>query len=391
MSEFYTVSEIRPSDRRSLAEVDALLAAEGIRRDKNLDYTCGLFDEDYNLVGTGSCFGSTLRCLAVSRAHQGEGLMNRIVTELVNEEFRCGNTHLFVYTKCSSAFFFRDLGFHELVRVEDQVVFLENRRDGFRSALAKWKQETGDFLEAHGPEPHTLEPHTPEKHGAASGPAETGAPAGQTQTCAPEKPVGAIVMNANPFTLGHRHLVEQAAAACSLVHLFLLSEDRSLVPFAVRKKLVLEGTGDLPNVLLHESGPYIISGATFPSYFQRDSAAVIESHARLDLEIFSRIAAELGITRRYVGEEPFSEVTGIYNRIMQEALPQRGVDCVVVPRKAADAGRPISASDVRLTLKAGDFETLKFLVPESTLRFFQSPEAAPVLENIRAAENVIHY
>ena len=89
-------------------------------------------------------------------------------------------------------------------------------------------------------------------------------------------------MNANPFTLGHQYLVETAAASCDLLHLFIVSEDSSLVPFSVRKKLVMEGTAHLSNICYHESGPYIISSATFPSYFQKDETAVIESHARLD-------------------------------------------------------------------------------------------------------------
>ena len=107
----YSISEIRKNDRYAVSQMDALLKEEGIRRDGNLDYSCGLYDEDYELVGTGSCFGNTLRCLAVSRAHQGEGLMNEIVTHLINVQFARGNTHLFVYTKCSSAKFFADLGF----------------------------------------------------------------------------------------------------------------------------------------------------------------------------------------------------------------------------------------------------------------------------------------
>ena len=42
--------------------------------------------------------------------------------------------------------------------------------------------------------------------------------------------VAAIVMNANPFTLGHQYLVEKAAAENDLVHLFMVSEDASLFP-----------------------------------------------------------------------------------------------------------------------------------------------------------------
>ena len=203
-------------------------------------------------------------------------------------------------------------------------------------------------------------------------------------------------MNANPFTNGHLYLVEKACAENDLVHLFMVSEDASLVPFAVRKRLIMEGTAHLPNLIYHESGPYVISSATFPSYFQKDETAVIESHAFLDLQVFAKIAAALNIGVRYVGEEPTSLVTGIYNRIMQEELPKAGVACVVVPRKEAPAGsasggQAISASTVRQFLKDGRFDELRDLVPDSTLRYFESPEAAPVLARIRNEENVIHY
>ena len=57
----YTLSEIRPDDRRSMAQVRALLEQEGIALDGNLDYTCGLFDEDDQLAATGSSFGSCPR------------------------------------------------------------------------------------------------------------------------------------------------------------------------------------------------------------------------------------------------------------------------------------------------------------------------------------------
>ena len=63
MSE-YTLSQVSPTDKTTLAEIDALLQKEGIRRDGNLDYICAMFDEDYHVIGTGSCFGNTLRCFA---------------------------------------------------------------------------------------------------------------------------------------------------------------------------------------------------------------------------------------------------------------------------------------------------------------------------------------
>ena len=133
----YTLSKIHPDDRRGMAQVRALLEQEGISLDGNLDYTCGLFDEDDNLAATGSSFGSTLRCFAVDRAHQGEGLLNQIVSHLVERLTGQGRTHLFVYTKVSAAKFFQDLGFYEIARVEGALAFLENRKNGFARFCAR--------------------------------------------------------------------------------------------------------------------------------------------------------------------------------------------------------------------------------------------------------------
>ena len=309
MSDYY-ISQIYPSDKRANDEVDALLISEGIRRDANLDYTCGMYDDEMHIIATGSCFGNTLRCFAVSHEHQGEGLMNSIVSHLIEFQFSRGNTHLFLYTKCNSAKFFGDLGFYEIARIDGQIVFMENRKTGFQNYLRTFAK---DAL----PEGLTAE--------------------------TPTRKIAALVMNANPFTLGHQYLIEKAAAENDLLHLFIVSEDASLVPFKIRKQLVMKGT-----------------------------------------------AKVLGITRRYVGEEPTSLVTGIYNRIMSEKLPEQGIECIVVSRKTCE-DTPISASNVRLALQNGDYDTLSKLVPQTTLDYFKSPEAIPVIERIRQQENVIHY
>lgn len=344
----YTISQINPKDSRSLAQVDALLWQEGIRRDKNLDYICAMYDEDYNIIATGSCFCNTLRCFAVSSSHQGEGLLNEVITHLIDVQCQKGNIHLFLYAKISSARFFGDLGFYEIARVDDTLVFMENRRTGFSDYLSRL-----------------------------------------SRTRRPGKSA-ALVMNANPFTLGHQYLVEKAASECDTLHLFILSEDASLIPFSIRKKLVLENTAHLPNVICHDSGPYIISNATFPSYFLKDDETVIRSHARLDLTVFKKIADALSVTCRYVGKEPTSQVTGIYNQIMTSELPSVGIDCVIVPRKKTN-GMPISASTVRQYIQKKDFDALGSMVTASTLNYFQSEEALPVIQRICESENVVHY
>jgi len=347
MSE-YTISKVYLSDKRAINQIKGLLEQEGITLDANLDYICGMYDEDYNIIATGSCFGPTLRCFAVSKKHQGEGLLNQIITHLMDVQFERGNMHLFLYTKVNTAKFFEDLGFHEIARVDGTLVFMENRRDGFPGYLRRLEKTRTEGVSA------------------------------------------ALVMNANPFTLGHQYLVETAAAACDTLHLFVLSEDASLFPFPVRKKLVQEGTAHLGNVVLHDSGPYIISSATFPSYFLKDADSVAEAHARLDLAVFAKIAEALNISVRFVGEEPISAVTARYNRLMADSLPELGVECRVVPRKEL-YGRPISASLVRRSIQQGDWDTVSAMVPDSTYLWLRSPEAEPVIDAIRKASDVIHH
>lgn len=385
----YAISSVGPGDRYMQAEVDALLEREGIHRDQHLDYTAAMLDEDYHVIATGSLFGNTLRCMAVSSDHQGESLMNAIVSHLVEVQYSRGNYHLFLYTKCDSARFFGNLGFYEITRVpEENIVFMENKRTGFRDYLAALQRETQQAEATARGEANAGEPgpsHPAEGVRTPGGFCAAG-PAALNQS----ERVGAIVMNANPFTLGHRYLVEQARAACGVLHLFMVSEDVSLVPFSVRKKLILEGTKDIPGIIYHEAGSYIISSATFPAYFQKGDNAVIRSQAGIDARIFTQIAAALGITDRFVGDEPTSVVTGIYNEILSTALPEAGVACHIIPRKEAD-GKAISASTVRSCIHDGRLEAIRSLVPETTYRYFASPEAAAVIGRIQAAEEVVHY
>jgi len=341
------LSQVDPKDLRGMAQVDALLSREGIRRDRNLDYTCALFDEDGQAIATGSCFGNTLRCFAVSGAHQGEGLLNQVITHLIEYQASRGQFHLFLYTKAETARFFADLGFHEIARVDGKLVFMENRRDGFPGYLRQLEKTRRPGRSA------------------------------------------AIVMNANPFTLGHQHLVEQAAASCDTLHLFIVSEDRSFFPFAARKKLVEQGTAHIPQVVLHDCGPYIISSATFPSYFLKDEKEVIEGQARLDIQVFKRIAAVLEVSARWAGEEPFSQVTRLYNSVMAEELPKAGIRFVEIPR-AQEQGQAISASSVRSCLKNGDFESLGKMVPKTTMDYLTGPDAEPVLAKLRLSDHVVH-
>ena len=340
------ICEIPRSDTALQHQMDALLQREGIRRDSHLEYSCGLF-EDETLLAAGSLYHNTLRCLAVDDAHHGEGMMNQIVGHLTQAALCRGYSHLFLYTKPKNARLFVPLGFFPIAQVPE-LVFMENRRHGF-----------SDYL-------HALQAQAPCLPGSA-----------------------AVVMHANPFTYGHRYLLETACREQPQVHLFLLSEEFSPISYALRRKMTEEGTRDLQNLVLHPSGPYLISRVTFPSYFLRDEDQAIRAQAELDTAIFLRIAAALGICHRYVGEEPYSHTTALYNDVLCAALPQGGVELHVLPRLCQN-GSAISASGVRAAIHDGCPARIQNLVPESTRQVLLSEEAKAARAALAEADAVYH-
>ena len=318
----------RPFRGAFLDRLNAFLAADGLRYDPHVEFTvCAVEQEE--ILATGSLEGKICKCIAVSPAHQGEGLSATVLTTLRKEAFDRGHRHLFLYTKPKNRWMFEDLGFFPVAETSDTLL-MENQRRGLETFLA-----------------------------SLAAPACAGT-------------VGAVVANCNPFTLGHQYLITQAAARCDLLHLFILSEERSLVPAADRLALAKAGTAHLPNVLVHPGGDYLISSATFPTYFLKDESQGESVFCQLDLTLFAeRFAPALGITRRFVGTEPICPVTEAYNRAMQAFLPPRGIQVIELPRIAA-GGAPISASRVRALWQQGDFAALETLVPPDTLRYLRT-------------------
>lgn len=181
--------------------------------------------------------------------------------------------------------------------------------------------------------------------------------------------IGSIVMNCNPFTLGHRYLIEQAAANCDHLIIFVVQEDKSMFPFNDRLKLVIDGTSDLKNVTVVPSSEFIISSLTFSEYFNKSEIQDHHIDASLDVTLFAReIAPCLNISVRFAGEEPYDKVTKQYNDTMRAVLPEYGIEFVEIPRKEYD-GTPISASYVRELLKDRNFDEIGKIVPKTTLEY----------------------
>lgn len=326
------------SDKEKLEE---LLKKQGLQFDKFIEKIIGIFDGK-ELVATGSISGKTLRCLAVDDKYKGTNVINKLITELINLQYQRGQTHLFIYTKYDSYKSFEYMGFRKIIDVDKKVVLMENKVDGIEEYLkeiTRYKKEG--------------------------------------------KVISSIVMNCNPFTLGHQYLIEKASDESDYVHVFVVWEDKSTFPSEVRYRLIKEGIKHLKNVSIHRGENYIISSATFPTYFIKDNKEVVYMHAKLDIEIFGQfIVPTLGITKRYVGEENYCEVTRKYNEVMKELLPKRGIEVIQMKRRKED-GDIISASKVRKYLEEEEWEKIKKIVPKSTYNYLRSKEAQPIINKIK--------
>jgi [citrate (pro-3S)-lyase] ligase len=338
--------EIDLKNRNKVAAVREFLARFGLSFDAAVEYSMALY-RDEQIIATGSLAGEVLRNIAVDPALQGEGLNAAVVSNLIREAGRRGSYHYFIYTKPESAHLFSALGFSEIVRVEPYAVLLES---GIGS-ISEYCREIANKAASLSPGPRA-----------------------------------ALVVNCNPFTLGHRAVIAKAAAENAAVVVMVVEEDRSLFPFDIRVRLIQEGLSDCNNVLVLPGGKYVISAATFPGYFTRGEDTVL-AQTRLDTTVFAKfIAPALGITRRYVGDEPYCPVTNAYNQALFDILPRYGIEVRVMPRIQVD-GAAISASRVRELIRQEDWEGIRQLVPETTYRYLRSREAIPVIERIKAVNS----
>lgn len=302
------------------------------------DFTV-LLKKENSIIATGSLVGNILQYFAVLPHYRGEDLTGKLITLLREEAFQQGKEHLFLYTAPEKRTIFESLLFTE-VATADGVTLLETPGGSVKSFIRQQRAEVPMAVR--------------------------------------EKESGAIVLKADPFTLGHRYLIEKALKESSHLHLFLVSEEGGMFSYADRRKMLEAGTHDLSNVYIHPTGPYLVSMATFPRYFLRAKQDGVEAQCGLDIEVFGRyFIPAFHITRRFVGTEPFSAVTASYNEALATGLPRFGTALITLPRlcvsmTADTANRAarevfVSAKTVRTALRAGNTDVLRAFLPESTL------------------------
>ncbi|EHG7584006.1 TPA: [citrate (pro-3S)-lyase] ligase, partial [Citrobacter sedlakii] len=265
-------TRVKRSENIKMAAITQFLK----ENDLSIDTTVEVFitvTRDDRLIACGGIAGNIIKCVAISESVRGEGLALTLATELINLAYERHCTHLFIYTKTEYEALFRQCGFSTLANVPGIMVLMENsatRLKRYAESLTRLRHDG--------------------------------------------KKIGCIVMNANPFTNGHRYLIQQAAAQCDWLHLFLVKEDTSRFPYEDRFDLVIKGSADIPRLTVHRGSEYIISRATFPCYFIKEQSVINHCYTEIDLKIFRQhLAPALGITHRFVGTEPFCTVTAQYN------------------------------------------------------------------------------
>lgn len=298
------------------------------------------------LVATGAYHGRILRQIAVRADLRGQGLTALVVEELRKRLLARAVLSCLVYTKPAYQAVFASLGFRPLARAP-HAVLLECGPDALGAYLKQLR----------------------------------------AQASPPATDCGCIVMNANPFTRGHRWLVEQAQQRCGRLYLFILEENTTFFPAAVRQRLVRQGCADLPGVRVLGGGDYIISAATFPRYFIKKADQLAKTQAQLDVSLFTRhIAPVLSVGSRFAGQEPEDALTRLYNETMAALLPAAGIAFTEFPRiRSGDA--VISASRVRKAFLREQWDNIREMVPPTTLDYLQSPEALELRDSLREVFN----
>ncbi|UUM11853.1 GNAT family N-acetyltransferase [Clostridiaceae bacterium HFYG-1003] len=297
------------------------------------------------LIATASRSGNVFKYFGIHPDHQGENLTSILLGALLDDAFAQGIYHYFIFTSPASRPLFQAAGF-QLVMENEYAALLESGNRDINSYLGELRQELGE-------------------------------PAGTR---------GAIVMNLNPMTLGHLYLIETARRQVDELIIFLVEEDLSLVPFRDRLAIAREAARDLPGVKVLPGGPYIISQATFPTYFLKRMDDELAAYTTTDAGIFANYyARQLGITHRFVGEEPLDPVTGAYNEALARELGKTGIAFSIIPRVEAEGG-VISASRVRRHLARDEYEQAFRLVPPATRRYLESTAGADLITKIKAEE-----
>ena len=395
------IQTLNPTTLRQRQRIEAFLKRNGLRFD-DMHYYAAVTDDDGEMIAGGGLKGNVIKCVAVDDAHKGEAIANTLISHLIAHANEEGHSNVMLFTKPKNRQLFESLSFRLLAEAPEAVL-METGIGGINNMveqLKKIKEEsekykeynkeckedskeckenseeckeeektnlntsTSQHLNTTTPQhlntstPHPLNPSTPQP----------------LTTTTPLR--GVVVMNCNPFTLGHRYLIEQAAKQVERLFVMVVREDCSLFAYAERKAMVEQGVAHLKNVTVIDGSEYAISQATFPIYFLKRLDDAADTQMLLDLDLFRRhIAPALGATVRFVGTEPTDQLTRRYNQLMHEVLAD-----VRETARLEKEGNAVSASRVRKAMEQGDMNVIRQLVPPTTLPYIIARLATQALQ-----------
>lgn len=317
------IQTLNPATPRQRQRIEAFLKRNALRID-DMNYYAAVLDDDGEMIAGGGLKDDVIKCVAVDDAHKGEAIANTLVSHLISHANQEGYSCIKLFTKPKNRQLFESLSFRLLAEAPEAIL-METGIGGISNTVEALKK-----IKDNGER-------------------------------------GVVVMNCNPFTLGHRYLIEQAAKQVERLYVMVVREDCSLFAYTERKAMVEQGVADIENVNVIDGSDYAISRATFPTYFLKRLDDAADTQMLLDLDLFRRhIAPALGAKVRFVGTEPTDELTRRYNELMMESL---GKDHVVKIPRLENGGVAVSASRVRRAIDSNSLKEAAQLVPPTTLPY----------------------
>ena len=410
------IQTLNPATPRQRQRIEAFLKRNALRID-DMNYYAAMLDDDGEMIAGGGLKDDVIKCVAVDDAHKGEAIANTLVSHLISHANQEGYGCIKLFTKPKNRQLFESLSFRLLAEAPEAIL-METGIGGISNtveALKKIKEESEKYKEYNkeckednkeckedskeckeeektnlntSTSQHlntsylntTTPQHLNTSYLNTTTPQHLNTSYLNTSTpqhlnTTPPRG-GVVVMNCNPFTLGHRYLIEQAAKQVERLYVMVVKEDCSIFAYTERKAMVEQGVADIENVSVIDGSDYAISRATFPTYFLKRLDDAADTQMLLDLDLFRRhIAPALGATVRFVGTEPTDQLTRRYNQLMHEALK----DVREINRLEKD-GNAVSASRVRKAMEEGDMNTIRQLVPPTTLPYIIAHLATQALQ-----------
>lgn len=347
--------QLNPSIPRQRRRIEQFLGDNGLRLD-DVDYYAALVDETTDeIVAGGGLKEGVIKCVAVADGHKGEAVANQIVSHLIAHANADGHQCVKLFTKPQNQKMFESMSFRLLAEAP-KAILMETGIGGIKRYSEELESEKGKVKsEKSNSELHHLNPSTP-------------------QPIMPQS--GIIIMNCNPFTLGHRYLIEQAAQQVETLYILVVREDCSMFSYDERKAIISRGVAHLDNVVVCDGSEYSISATTFPTYFLKCLSDASDTQMTLDIDLYRRhIAPALGATVRFVGTEPDDPLTRRYNELMKSMLPD-----VREVARLQQSGVAVSASRVRKAIVENHLAQAARLVPPTTVPYIVAHLATRALK-----------